>query len=127
MINEAAIQSATTTIIQAIGDDPMREGLLDTPRRVAEMYLELFSGLSMNPVEELRVGYELGHREMVIVKDIPAVSSDPQYLTNVGGTVYFTADDGDNGRELWKSDGTAAGTVMVEDIRVGSWDPPSVT
>ena len=74
MINEAAIQSATKTIIEAIGEDPTREGLVDTPRRVAEMYTELFSGLNMDPTEELNVGYELGHREMVIVKDIPFYS-----------------------------------------------------
>ena len=47
-------------------------------------------------------------------------SSYPSDLTNVNGTLFFTADDGTNGRELWKSDGTAAGTVLVKDIRPGS-------
>ncbi|HUT93242.1 MAG TPA: Ig-like domain-containing protein [Thermoguttaceae bacterium] len=63
----------------------------------------------------------------VMVKDIDdgstgsvPNSSDPQELTAVGGTLYFTADDGDHGRELWKSSGTAGGTVMVEDIDDGS-------
>ena len=46
--------------------------------------------------------------------------SNPQYLTNVGGTLFFTANDGINGTELWKSDGTAAGTVLVKDINPGS-------
>ena len=40
----------------------------------------------------------------------------PRYLTNVGGTLFFSANDGTNGGELWKSDGTAAGTVLVKDI-----------
>ena len=41
---------------------------------------------------------------------------DPSSLTGVGGTLFFTADDGIHGRELWKSDGTKAGTVLVKDI-----------
>ncbi|MED5486295.1 MAG: ELWxxDGT repeat protein [Candidatus Thermoplasmatota archaeon] len=57
-----------------------------------------------------------------MVKDINSGSSDsnPTYLTAVGNTLYFRADDGTNGMELWKSDGTATGTVMVKDIRSGS-------
>jgi len=56
--------------------------------------------------------------------DLPN-SSDPQNLTVVGGTLFFTASDGENGVELWKSDGTAAGTVLVKDIRPGSTYDPS--
>ncbi len=62
----------------------------------------------------------------VLVKDInpgydnPFSGLNPQNLTAVGNTLFFTADDGVNGRELWKSDGTAAGTVLVGDIRPGS-------
>lgn len=56
-----------------------------------------------------------------LVKDInPAGSGSPQQLVSVGGTLYFTANDGVHGRELWKSDGTRAGTVMVRNIRTGS-------
>ena len=56
-----------------------------------------------------------------MVKDIYGGSSDssPLYLTAVGNTLYFQANDGTNGDELWKSDGTASGTVMVKDIRSG--------
>ena len=57
-----------------------------------------------------------------MVKDIDpgATGSIPSYLTNVNGTLFFTANDGTHGYELWKSDGTAAGTVMVKDIDPGS-------
>ncbi len=89
MINEAAIRNATTAIIEAIGEDPTREGLVDTPRRVAEMYTEIFSGLTMDPLEELSVGYELGHREMVIVKDIPFYSMCEHHLLPFFGVVHI--------------------------------------
>ena len=49
-----------------------------------------------------------------------STGSDPKFLTNVNGTLYFSADDGTNGGELWKSDGTAAGTAMVTDVNPGS-------
>jgi len=77
------------SIIKAIGEDPKREGLVDTPTRVAEMYSELFAGMDMNPAEELKVGYELGHREMVIVKDIPFYSMCEHHLLPFYGAVHI--------------------------------------
>ena len=56
------------------------------------------------------------------VKNILNGSADPEFLTNVNGTVFFTADDAVHGRELWQSDGTEAGTVLVDDINPGSPD-----
>ena len=56
----------------------------------------------------------------VLVKDInPTNSSNPNLLADVNGALFFTADDGTNGRELWKSDGTEAGTVLIKDINSG--------
>lgn len=87
MFDEAKIQGAVTSIIEAIGEDPKREGLVDTPRRVAEMYSELFMGLAADPKEELKVGYELGHREMIIVRDIPFYSMCEHHLLPFYGSV----------------------------------------
>ena len=73
-MDRPTIERAVTEIIQAVGDDPRREGLAATPRRIAEMYEEIFWGLTQDPLEELTVGFEEGHREMVILKDIPFYS-----------------------------------------------------
>ncbi|MDD5288344.1 MAG: GTP cyclohydrolase I FolE [Dehalococcoidales bacterium] len=89
MVKEEAIKKAVASIITAIGENPTREGLVDTPRRVAEMYSELFAGMDMDPREELKVGYELGHREMVILKDIPFYSMCEHHLLPFFGTVHI--------------------------------------
>lgn len=68
------VQRAMREIIEAVGDDPAREGLLGTPERVARMYAELFEGLRTDPAKLLSVGFEVGHDEMVILKDIPFYS-----------------------------------------------------
>ena len=88
MINQAEIKSAVTSIIRAVGEDPDREGLKDTLRRVAEMYSELFMGLEMKPHKELTVGFEEGHREMVILRDIPFHSMCEHHLLPFYGVVH---------------------------------------
>ncbi|HEY54915.1 MAG TPA: GTP cyclohydrolase I FolE [Dehalococcoidia bacterium] len=88
MIDESEIKKALTSIIKAIGEDPEREGLAGTPERVAEMYAELFMGLDMDPSKELTVGFEEGHREMVILRDIPFYSMCEHHLLPFYGTVH---------------------------------------
>jgi len=89
MLDKAKIRTAVAAIIEAIGEDPKREGLADTPRRVAEMYAELFKGLDVDPKQELAVGYELGHREMVIVRDIPFYSMCEHHLLPFYGMAHI--------------------------------------
>jgi GTP cyclohydrolase IA len=74
MINKDEIQKSMSAILKAIGENPQREGLRGTPERVAEMYADIFSGLDMDPKKELSVDFEEGHREMVIIRDIPFYS-----------------------------------------------------
>jgi GTP cyclohydrolase I len=88
-MDEQAIREAVEKIIVAVGEDPKREGLLDTPRRVAEMYGELFSGMFKDPREDLKVGYELGHRELVLLKDIPFYSMCEHHLLPFYGVVHI--------------------------------------
>ena len=71
MIDQERIREAVTMIIEAIGEDPNREGLADTPRRIAEMYAEIFSGLEEDVAQHLEVVFTEEHDEMVLVRDIP--------------------------------------------------------
>jgi GTP cyclohydrolase I len=68
------IERAFREVIEAIGEDPDREGLRDTPQRIARMYGELFGGLAIDPKSLLRVKFDVAHDEMVILKDIPFYS-----------------------------------------------------
>lgn len=71
MVDKAKIEQAVRLMIEAIGEDPQREGLLGTPRRIAEMYEEVFGGIGKDPRELLLTGFDEDHREMVILRDIP--------------------------------------------------------
>jgi len=98
MFDEAKIKKAISDIIEAIGEDPKREGLLDTPERVAEMYAELFGGMNQDPREELRVGFELGHREMVVLRDIPFYSMCEHHLLPFYGVAHIGYIPNEEGR-----------------------------
>jgi len=89
VVDEAAIKAAVASIIKAIGEDSEREGLTGTPARVAEMYAELFMGLGKDPREELVVGFEEGHREMVILRDIPFYSMCEHHLLPFYGVAHI--------------------------------------
>lgn len=82
------IKAAVREIIIGVGEDPNREGLRDTPRRVAEMYAEVFSGLREDPADVLSVGFEEGHQEMVIVKDIPFYSMCEHHFLPFHGVAH---------------------------------------
>jgi len=88
MVNQDKIKLAMTSIIEAIGEDALRESLRDTPQRVAEMYAELFSGLDADPKAELSVGFDEGHQEMVILRDIPFYSMCEHHLLPFYGVAH---------------------------------------
>ena len=83
------IQAAVASIIEAIGEDPQREGLVGTPRRVAEMYAELLKGMGVDPREVLSVSFGEGHREMIILKDIPFYSMCEHHLLPFYGLAHI--------------------------------------
>jgi GTP cyclohydrolase I len=84
----ATIRKAVREIIRAVGEDPTREGLRDTPRRVADMYAEVFSGLLQDPADVLRVGFEEGHQELVLVRDIPFYSMCEHHFLPFHGVAH---------------------------------------
>ena len=98
MVDIPKIEAAILSIIKAIGEDPLREGLRDTPQRIADMYTELFSGLDMDAKAELTVGFEVGHREMVILRDIPFYSMCEHHLLPFYGVAHVGYIPNEEGR-----------------------------
>lgn len=88
MINQKKIEKAIKDILSAIGEDVGRDGLKETPRRVAEMYAELFSGLHKDPAKELTIFKQGDHEEMVMVKDIPFYSICEHHLVPFFGKAH---------------------------------------
>jgi GTP cyclohydrolase I len=82
------IIKAVHSILEAIGEDPEREGLLDTPRRVADMYEEIFAGIQTDPGDYLSVGFEERHKEMVVLRDIPFNSVCEHHLLPFVGKAH---------------------------------------
>lgn len=72
--DELALIDAARALIEAVGENPQREGLKESPHRIASMYRELFDGLYQDPIEILSVGFEEGHDELVILREIPFYS-----------------------------------------------------
>lgn len=91
------VEAAVREILIAIGEDPDRDGLVDTPARVARAYEEMFRGLRQRPEDVLTTTFELGHDEMVLVKDIELTSACEHHLVPFHGQAhvgYIPADDG---------------------------------
>jgi len=98
MFDTEKIKQALLEIIKAIGEDPQREGLVDTPQRLAEMYAELFQGIHMDAREVLSAGFSAGHHEMVIVRDIPFYSMCEHHFLPFYGVVDIGYIPDSNGR-----------------------------
>ncbi|PIC81236.1 GTP cyclohydrolase I FolE [Sporosarcina sp. P18a] len=82
------LEQAVTMILEAIGEDPTREGLLETPKRVAKMYQEVFEGLNKDPKEYFDTVFHENHDEVVLVKDIPFYSMCEHHLVPFFGVAH---------------------------------------
>lgn len=88
MIDQEKIEQAVYNLLEAVGENPDREGLLETPKRVAKMYQEMFSGLHSNPKDEFTAVFSEGHEEVVLVKDIPFYSMCEHHLVPFYGKAH---------------------------------------
>src|SRR5207248_10594975 len=97
-VDEARIEKAVREILLAIGENPDRDGLLNTPARVARMYAEVCGGLFEDPDQHLMTTFEAGHDEMVMVRDIPLYSLCEHHLVPFVGKAHVAYIPGADGR-----------------------------
>lgn len=100
MIDQPRIEAAVREILAAIGEDPTRDGLLDTPARVARMYAEICAGMHQNPDDHLKTTFEAGHDEMLMVRDIPLYSICEHHLAPFIGKAHLTYIPAEDGRVI---------------------------
>jgi GTP cyclohydrolase I len=97
-VDGARIEAAVREILSAIGEDPDRPGLQDTPARVARAYAEVFAGLDQDPYDVLATTFDEGHDELVLVKDIPMYSTCEHHLVPFHGVAHVGYIPGPDGR-----------------------------
>lgn len=96
--DQARAERAVTELLLAIGEDPTRDGLRDTPARVARAYRENFEGLWQKPEDILTTTFDIGHKELVIVRDIEVFSHCEHHLTPFHGVAHIGYIPGESGR-----------------------------
>lgn len=95
--DSARAEAAVRELLLAVGEDPDREGLKETPARVARAYQEIFAGLRQEPEDVLTTTFDLGHEEMVLVRDIEVYSTCEHHLVPFHGVAhvgYIPSTDG---------------------------------
>jgi len=97
-VDRGRLEAAVSELLLAIGEDPEREGLRDTPARVARMYEEIFSGLREDPSRHLTTTFEAGHDEMVMVREIPMYSCCEHHLLPWVGKAHVAYIPNQDGR-----------------------------
>jgi GTP cyclohydrolase IA len=97
-VDVARAEAAVRELLLAIGEDPNRDGLRETPARVARSYVEIFGGLHMDPDIVLETTFDENHDEMVLVKDIPLYSTCEHHLVTWHGTAAVGYVPGEDGR-----------------------------
>ena len=95
-MDKERIQNAVREILIAVGENPDREGLVETPKRVANMYEEIFAGLTEDPKQHIKLFNEQSNDEMVIVKDIPFYSMCEHHLLPFFGKAHIGYIPSDN-------------------------------
>ncbi|MGO1320090.1 MAG: GTP cyclohydrolase I FolE [Galactobacter sp.] len=97
-IDQPRIAAAVREILLAVGEDPDRDGLQDTPDRVARSYAEIFAGLHQDPRDLLATTFDIDHSELVLVKDIPFYSTCEHHLVPFHGQAHVGYIPGEDGK-----------------------------
>jgi GTP cyclohydrolase I len=97
-VDEARAAAAVRELLLAVGEDPDRPGLQDTPARVARAYAETFAGLGQDPYDVLATTFDEDHDELVLVKDIPMYSTCEHHLVPFHGVAHIGYIPGQDGR-----------------------------
>jgi GTP cyclohydrolase I len=97
-VDHERAEAAVRELLIAVGEDPTRDGLLDTPARVARAYAEMFAGLRQTPDEVLTTTFDLGHDELVLVQDIELFSTCEHHLVPFHGVAHVGYIPGADGR-----------------------------
>ena len=138
-VDQDRVAAAVLELLDAIGEDVDREGLQETPRRVARMWAEIAAGLHEDPRQHLKVTFEADHDEMVMVRDIPMYSMCEHHLVPFIGRAHVAYIPNDDGRVIGLSkvarlvDGYARRpqvqerlTSQVADALAGTLEPKGV-
>ena len=96
--DQARAEAAVRELLIAVGEDPDRHGLIDTPARVARAYKEMFAGLYINPDDVLNTTFDEQHDELVLVKEIPMYSTCEHHLVAFHGVAHVGYIPGEDGR-----------------------------
>ena len=96
--DQARAEKAVTELLHALGEDPNRDGLKDTPKRVAKALAENFAGLWQKPEDVLTTTFDIGHKELVIVREIEVFSHCEHHLTPFHGVAHIGYIPGESGR-----------------------------
>ncbi len=97
-VDAARVRSLVTELLEAVGEDPTRDGLMETPRRMAAMFEELFAGADQDPADFLTVTFAAEHDEMVMVRDISFTSLCEHHMVPFIGKAHVAYIPGDDGR-----------------------------
>src|SRR3954465_9132294 len=97
-VDQARVAAAVRELLLAVGEDPDRPGLQDTPARVARAYAETFAGLGQDPLEILSTTFDENHDELVLVKQIPMYSTCEHHLVSFHGVAHVGYIPGEDGR-----------------------------
>jgi GTP cyclohydrolase I len=92
------VEHAVRELLLAIGEDPDRDGLAQTPARVARSYAEIFAGMGQKPEDVLTTSFEIGHNELILVKDIEVYSTCEHHLVPFHGVAHVGYIPGHDGR-----------------------------